>query len=75
MNAKFNDIIDMVWDIKVKGLDMMQLIVFYPNHIKERNLAEMTKSWAVSGKNFIPHFLKSGNLESLFRSVHDIRLT
>lgn len=32
-----SDIIDIAWGIKVNGLDMTELIVGYPNKLRERN--------------------------------------
>lgn len=48
-----NEIIDTLWDTKLKGLNMTELIVSYSNNLGEiwRNMAEKTNSLAIKGKN------------------------
>lgn len=41
----------MVWDIKVNGLNMTELIVSFSNNNKERNMPDTGKSQVILGKN------------------------
>ena len=65
MNA--NDIIDMVWDVKVNGFDMTEFIVDNPNNI-ERNFVEVTLSRLKVG-NTILNFRRA-DCSTLLTGLH-----